>query len=239
MGFATLIRSISRPFPRMTVAALSVLLVTGPLCAEVPRTKSVDVALVLAVDVSRSVDHSRYILQLDGIAAALENPALIKGIAQGSEGAVAITLMEFSDPDRQFPVIDWVRIANEDDAKRMAKRIRSLHRTSNGLTGIGNALLNAKNLLDELPFTATRKIIDISGDGISNIGISTTEARDLVVAAGITINGLPIITEEPSLDLYYAEYVIGGPGAFTVVANGIQSFADAMRRKLQNELLTS
>ena len=199
----------------------------------------VDVALVLAVDVSLSVNDERYQLQRDGIAAAFENPDLAKAIASGPHGAVSVSVMEFSDPDRQFPVIEWTRIASAADAQRLAARIRKTRRSSDGLTGIADALLAAQELFDESPFAASRKVVDVSGDGMNNIGTEMTTARDRLVEAGITINGLPILSEEPWLETYYTEYVIGGPDAFVITAEGLDSFATAMKRKLVQELLVS
>ena len=214
---------------------LALLLAALPARAGQP----VDTALVLAVDVSLSVNDERYALQKEGLAAAFENPDLAKAIAQGPNGAVAVTVMEFSDPDRQFPVVEWTRIASAEDAQRLARRIRQARRSSDGLTGIADALLAADALFDESPFPATRRIVDISGDGMNNIGTEMTAARDRVLADGITVNGLPILTEEPWLETYYTEYVIGGPNAFVITAEGLDSFAEAMKRKLVQELVVS
>jgi hypothetical protein len=197
----------------------------------------VDVALVLAVDVSLSVNDQRYALQKEGLAAAFENPELAKMIAAGTRGAVAV--MEFSDPDRQIAVVDWTRIGSAEDAKALAQRIRAVKRSSNGLTGLADALLAARDFLAEAPFPATRRVVDISGDGMSNIGTEITTARDVLIGDGITINGLPILSEEPWLETYYTEYVIGGPGAFVVPAETLDSFAQAMKRKVIQELVVS
>lgn len=196
----------------------------------------VDTALVLAVDVSLSVDEGRYALQRDGTAAAIESPEFVQALAGGPNGAVAITVMEFSDPDRQIPVMPWTRIASAADAKAFAAKLRQVHRSSNGLTGIANALLAAEDMFDESPWAATRRVVDVSGDGMSNIGPPIDEVRDRLVGHGITINGLPILTEEPWLETYYTLYLIGGPGAFVIVAQDLESFADAMRRKLVAEV---
>lgn len=196
----------------------------------------VDTALVLAVDVSLSVDEGRYDLQRDGTADAIESPEFVQALAGGPNGAVAITVMEFSDPDRQIPVMPWTRIASAADAKAFAAELRRVHRSSSGLTGIANALLAAEDMFDESPWPATRRVVDVSGDGMSNIGPPIDEVRDRLVGHGITINGLPILTEEPWLETYYTLYLIGGPGAFVVVAQDLESFADAMRRKLVAEV---
>lgn len=223
-------------------SARSLILGLALLLAALPPAwagEPVDTALVLAVDVSLSVNDERYALQKEGIAAAFENPDLAKAIAQGPNGAVAVTVMEFSDPDRQFPVVEWTRVASAEDAKRLAQRIRQSRRSSDGLTGVADALLAADELFGESPFPASRRIIDISGDGMNNIGTEMTAARDRVLADGITVNGLPILTEEPWLETYYTEYVIGGPNAFVITAESLDSFAEAMKRKLVQELVVS
>ncbi|HVJ54670.1 MAG TPA: DUF1194 domain-containing protein [Aliidongia sp.] len=209
----------------------------GPIAARAAET--VDAALVLEVDVSLSVDDKRYELQKEGIAAAFENPDLAKAIATGTEGAVAVEIIEFSDPDRQIPVIGWTRIATAEDAQALAKRIRSVHRTSRGLTGLADALIAAEEAFADLPYASPRRVVDVSGDGMSNIGTEITVARDRLVEAGITINGLPILSEEPWLETYYTEYVVGGPGAFVIPAESLDSFADAMKRKVLQELVVS
>lgn len=196
----------------------------------------VDTALVIAVDVSLSVDAGRYDLQRDGTAAAIASPDFARAATSGPNGAVAVTIMEFSDPDRQIPVVPWTRVASAADAQALADKVRQVHRSSTGLTAIANALLTADELFGEAPWPATRRVVDVSGDGMSNIGPPIDEVRDKLVADGITINGLPILTEEPWLETYYTLYLIGGPGAFVIVAQDLDSFADAMRRKLVAEV---
>ena len=215
--------------------AVALLLAGAPAYAGEP----VDVALVLAVDVSLSVNDERYQLQRDGIAAAFENPDLAKAIASGPHHAVAVAVLQFSDPDRQFAVVEWTRLASAADAQLLAAQIRRAGRSSDGLTGIGDALLGAQQMLDSVPFPATRRVVDVSGDGMNNVGTQITAARDQLVADGITINGLPILTEEPWLETYFTEYVIGGPNAFVITAEGLDSFADAMKRKLVQEVAVS
>jgi hypothetical protein len=211
-------------------------LFAGPPAGAAER---VDAALVLAVDVSLSVDDGRYQLQKEGIAAAFENPELAMAIATGTEGAVAVEVIEFSDPDRQIPVIGWTRIASAEDAQDLARRIRAVNRTSHGLTGLADALIAAGEAFLDSPFEATRRVVDVSGDGMSNVGTPITVARDRLVDAGITINGLPILSEESWLGTYYTEYVIGGPDAFVIPAESLDSFAEAMKRKVLQELVVS
>src|SRR5277367_5811088 len=122
------------------------------LCAPARAAERVDAALVLMVDVSLSVNDERYQLQKQGIAEAFENPDLAKAIATGAEGAVAVEILEFSDPDRQIPVVGWTRIASADDARAFATRIRAVRRSSSGLTGLADALIAAGEALADAPY---------------------------------------------------------------------------------------
>jgi hypothetical protein len=192
-------------------------------------------ALVLAVDVSASVTTDSYILQHDGIARAFENRRLMDAVAAVPSG-IEVLLLEWSDPDRIKVTVDWQRIYDSDSAVAFAAAVRSTKRTSNGLTAIGPALLASASEFDHLPEPAARRVIDISGDGMANLGLSPASARDRIVAVGISINGLAILTEEPWLAGYYDSNVIGGPGAFVVIARDFSSFADAILRKLVHEV---
>ena len=192
-------------------------------------------ALVLAVDVSASVTADSYLLQRDGIARAFENPRLVNAISALSGGIEALVL-EWSDPDRIAITVGWTRLADADSAVAFAAAIRATKRSSEGLTAIGPALLTAATVFDHAPEPAARRIIDISGDGMANFGLPPAVARDRTVAAGISINGLAILTEEPWLEAYYRSNVIGGPGAFVLAARDFRSFADAMLRKLVQEV---
>jgi hypothetical protein len=193
------------------------------------------VALVLAVDVSASVSADSYLLQRNGIARAFENRRLVDAIS-GIPGGIEVLVLEWSDPDRIEVTVGWQRVAGADDAAALAAAVRAVKRSSNGLTAIGAALLGAAWAFDRMPEPAERRIIDISGDGMANFGVPPMTARDQVVAAGISINGLAILTEEPWLAGYYRSNVIGGPGAFVTVARDFESFADAMLRKLMQEV---
>jgi len=213
---------------------IGLLLVSTPLAAR--AAEPVDTALVIAVDVSLSVDTGRYALQRDGTAAAIASPDFARAATSGPNGAIAVTVMEFSDPDRQIPVVTWTRVASAADAQALADKVRHVQRSSAGLTGIANALLTADELFDESPWPAVRRVVDVSGDGMSNIGPPIDAVRDRLVADGITINGLPILAVEPDLDTYYFENVIGGPGAVMIPAENYESFADAILKKLITEI---
>jgi len=192
-------------------------------------------ALVLAVDVSASVTADSYLLQRDGIARAFENPRLA-GAISAVPGGIEALVLEWSDPDCTAVTVGWTRLADADSAAAFAAAVRATKRSSGGLTAIGPALLAAAAAFDRTPEPAPRRIIDISGDGMANFGLPPAVARDRIVAAGIAINGLAILTEEPWLEAYYRSNVIGGPGAFVVAVRNFRSFADAMLRKLMQEI---
>jgi hypothetical protein len=193
------------------------------------------VALVLAVDVSESVSNDRYLLQHEGIARAFETPQLIDAIA-AVPGGIEALVMEWSDPDKIAVTVGWTRIANRNAAVAFAATVRATKRTSNGLTAIGSAMLAAAAAFEHMPEPAGHRVIDISGDGMANFGDPPTVVRDALIKQGITINGLAILTEEPWLDEYYRQNVIGGPSAFVISAKTFESFADAMLRKLVQEV---
>jgi hypothetical protein len=202
--------------------------------AGLPPARAASVALVLAVDVSESVSSERYLLQHDGIAHAFETPKLLDAII--SSGGIEALVLEWSDPDKIAITVDWTEIADRDSAARFAAAVRGTKRTSHGLTAIGAAMQAAATALDHAPERAVHSVIDVSGDGMANFGPAPAEVRDQLVAQGITINGLAILTEEPWLAQYYEQNVIGGPNAFCLVAENMDSFADAMLRKLVQEV---
>jgi hypothetical protein len=192
----------------------------------------------LAIDVSESVSSERYLLQHEGIARAFETPQLVDAIAAVPGGIEALVL-EWSDPDKIAITVGWTRIANRTGAAGFAASVRATQRSSNGLTAIGSALLAAAAAFDHMPEPAGHKIIDISGDGMANFGVAPVTARDALVNQGITINGLAILSEEPWLDDYYRTNVVGGPAAFVLVAKNFDSFADAILRKLVQEVASA
>src|SRR5579884_2488075 len=193
------------------------------------------VALVLAVDVSESVSTGRYILQHEGIARAFETPQLVNAIA-ALPGGIEALVLEWSDPDKIAVTVGWTRIANRQGAAAFAAAVRATERSSSGLTAIGSAMLAAAAAFGHMPVPAGHRVIDVSGDGMANFGVAPSTARDALVADGITINGLAILTEEPWLDDYYRNNVIGGPSSFVVVAKNMDTFAEAILRKLMQEV---
>jgi uncharacterized protein DUF1194 len=226
-----------RPFRAPAVAGLSAIafaLTTAPL-----RAAPVDLALVLAVDVSESVDAEEYELQHEGIARAFESASLIAAIRGGKRGAVEVLVLEWSDRDKQVVTVDWTRVADQPSAKDFAAKVRASRRSSNGLTAIGDALAAAYANFARLEDEADRRVIDVSGDGMANIGPSPQAIRDSLVADGVTINGLAILKTEPWLDSYYDQYVVGGPGAFLMQIEDFPSVIAAMQQKLLNEVTAS
>jgi hypothetical protein len=209
------------------------LLVIGLLSA--PPAVGAGLALVLAVDVSASITADSYMLQRDGIARAFRNTRLTDAIS-AVPGGIEVLVLEWSDPDQIAVTVGWQRIADVSGATAFAAAVGNTKRSSSGLTAVGPALLAAASQFDHLPEAAARRVIDISGDGMANFGLPPAVARDRIVAAGISINGLAILTEEPWLEGYYRSNVIGGPAAFVVIAQDFGSFADAMLRKLVQEV---
>ena len=214
--------------------AAGLALLLGLMLAAAPA-RGAALALVLAVDVSASVTADAYVLQRDGIARAFGKRRLVEAIS-AVPGGIDLLVLEWSDPDRIAVTVDWARVGDAVSAEKFAMAVRKTRRSSNGLTAIGSALLAAAAAFDRLPEPAARHIIDVSGDGMANIGPPPANARDRIVAAGITINGLAILTGESWLADYYRRNVIGGPTAFVVVARTFGDIANAIERKLINEV---
>jgi hypothetical protein len=205
------------------------------LMLEMASANGAALALVLAVDVSASVTADSYILQRDGIARAFADPRLAEAIS-AVPGGIEVLVLEWSGPDKIVVTVDWARVSDASTANGFAAAVRATRRSSAGITAIGPALIAAAAAFDRLPEPARHRIIDISGDGIANFGLPPVAARDRVVAQGIAINGLAILTEEHSLADYYRTNVIGGPSAFVVVARTFDDFDGAMLRKLTQEV---
>jgi hypothetical protein len=196
----------------------------------------VDLALVLAVDVSGSVSDADWALQKRGYAEAFRDPAIIGAVTGGPRGAIAVTLVEWSGPGQQEQVIPWTTIRDEKTALAFGGAVAEAPRRFSDSTAIGDAIEFCASLLADEDIAAARRVIDVSGDGPNNAGRPSEQARDAAVARGLTINGLPIVAEEPQVAAAYRDRVIGGPGAFLVVAEGIDSFADAIIKKLGLEI---
>ena len=200
-----------------------------------PRAE-VDVALVLAVDSSGSISEQRLAMQIQGYVGALRHPAFIEAIRGGRRGCIGLTYVTWTDARRQDQVVSWRVIADQSSALAFAQAMQDALRPLPGWTSISGAIDFCTGLLLSSGYIATRRVIDISGDGANNDGRPVTEARDAAVAAGVTINGLPIIEVEPNLEEYYRDNVIGGPDSFVVVARDTGAFGAAVLRKLLVEV---
>lgn len=204
----------------------------------------VDVELVLAVDVSYSMDLDELALQREGYIAAVTSPEFLQALRLGPHGRIAIAYVEWAGADEQKLVVDWTLIGSPAEARAFADAIsraplRRVYRTS-----ISSAMTFGAELMEGNGIRGLRRVIDISGDGTNNQGPLVDVTRDAVVARGITINGLPLMLKEASgslldigdLDVYYEDCVIGGPGAFVIPVRGTHEFADAIKTKLVLEI---
>ena len=235
---------------RILTATLGALAITAaPMLAlpgaAVAADQSVDLELVLAVDVSGSVDIDEAKLQRDGYVAALTHPDVVAAIANGMLGRIAVAYVEWAGFAYKTVVVEWRLIDDGASARTFATTLASAPLTTGMWTSISGVIEFALPMFADNGFDGTRRAIDISGDGANNNGRLVTRARDEAVAAGIAINGLPIVNDRlspfgfpqiPNLDRYYYFCVIGGPGAFVVVAAGPADFATAIRRKLILEI---
>lgn len=228
---------------RRSALVLAAILLAAMLpCARADDVR-VDLELILAVDVSRSMDIDEQQLQRDGYVAAITHPEVIDAIAQGRNGRIALTYVEWAGPDTQYTVVDWRAIDGMESAKAFAAALAQAPIQRFRGTSISNSLMFVAPQFDHNGFAATRRVIDVSGDGPNNMGMPIEAARIPVLDAGITINGLPIMIKQasgfasiPDLDAYYEQCVIGGFGAFLVVVQSADQFAEAIRRKLVLEI---
>jgi hypothetical protein len=204
----------------------------------------VDVALVLAVDVSRSMSLGELAIQRRGYAEAITSPEVLRAIARGAHGRIAITIFEWAAEGSTRELVPWTLIEGAGDAAFVAARLSEQDSRGARRTSISGAILTGMALLETMPFQADRRVIDVSGDGPNNHGSPVTGARDAAVARGIAINGLPMMTSDgfgtiysiPDLDEYYRRCVIGGPASFVLPVDGWDQFAEAVRRKLVLEI---
>lgn len=226
---------------RAAVLAVAVGLGVSSVAAAEP----VDVQLVLAVDVSLSMSPIELEIQRHGYSAALTHGSVLQAIQDGMYGKVAITYVEWAGTNMQRVVVPWTVIATRTDAERVVRQLSAGPPNSARRTSISAALEFGGDLFAEGGFEATKRVIDISGDGPNNQGVPVDGVRDRLVAQGITINGLPLMTrggfssiyDVHDLDRYYSDCVIGGPGAFMIPVNDWTQFPEAIRRKLVMELV--
>lgn len=197
----------------------------------------VDLALLLAMDASASVTFEEFGLMASGLAAALRDPAVSAGLVGRPGGASLCGLMLFSGFGQQDMAIPWTRVSDGPTAAAFAQAVDDVERLMRaGLTATGDALQACADQLALLPAPAARMVVDVVADGRANDGPMPDEARDALVAAGATINGLCLLHEEPDLVEWTEAHVIGGPGAFAQACADYAGFADAMLRKLLREI---
>jgi hypothetical protein len=225
--------------------------VTSCGLAPAPRAETVDLQLILAADVSRSVDEDEFHLQREGTAAAMTNPRVLKAIQAGPYRSIAVTFVEWSGAEAQHIVADWTVVRDDETAGGFAAILQSAPRSFAGFTSISAAIDFSMKHFANSGVESERRIIDVSGDGTNNGGRPVTEARDEAVAAGVTINGLAIINQHPNpgyfahtqppggLGEYYRTNVVGGPGSFVITIEDFDSFAEAITNKLINEIASA
>ena len=236
---------------RMTALLVAFATAATAIGATVPARADegeVDLLLVLAADVSRSVDDVKFKLQRDGYAAAITDPRVVRAMTGGPNGRIALVFVEWASEWEQKIVIDWTVIAGAHDAQAVSSRMRDADRSYRGRTSISAAIDFSMMLLARSPFQANRRVIDVSGDGTNNSGRDVVAARDEAIAKGVTINGLVILSEVPlatnpshthppgGLTAYYENNVIGGPGAFVVEAESFGAFGQLIISKLVREI---
>jgi len=206
----------------------------------------VDLELILAVDVSLSMDHDEQRLQRDGYVAAFRDPQLLKAIQSGPNGRIAVTYVEWAGAGIQSAVIPWRTIGKASQAQAFADALAAKPIQRARMTSISGVVLGAQELFAASPVQGLRRVIDVSGDGPNNSGSRVDLARDHLVAAGVVVNGLAIriksgggaysLFDLPDLDLYYKDCVIGGPGSFVLSIRKKSEFATAIRQKLLLEI---
>ena len=227
---------------------LLILAVVTAVPAAATAAEQVDLLLVLAADVSRSVDNAKFQLQREGYAAAVSDPRVLDAIRSGRNGRIGLTFVEWSGVGSQRVVIDWTTVGDAESARSFGDHLLEAPRSFADRTSISGAIEFAMGQLARAPYEPARRTIDISGDGTNNAGGDVTVARDKAIAQGVTINGLVILSETPlawnpdhtnppgGLQNYYRNNVIGGPGAFVLVAENFNSFGRAIVKKMIAEV---
>jgi hypothetical protein len=228
--------------------ALLILIFLAAFPVIAPAAEQVDLLLVLAADVSRSVDSAKFQLQREGYAAAISDPRVLDAIRSGRNARIALSYVEWSGIGSQRVVIDWSTISDAESAKGFGDRLLEATRSFADRTSISGAIEFAMGQLARAAYESPRRTIDISGDGTNNAGRDVALARDEALAQGVTINGLVILSETPlawnpdhtnppgGLDNYYRNHVIGGPGAFVLAARDFNSFGQAIIKKMIAEV---
>jgi len=233
-----------------TFSALVILMFA--VAAALPRAaaaaEQADLLLVLAADVSRSVDSGKFQLQREGYAAAISDPRVLDAIRSGRSGRIGLLFLEWSGSNSQRVVIDWTTVSDAESAKSFGDRLLEAPRSFADRTSISSAIDFAIGQLARAPYESARRTIDVSGDGTNNAGRDVAIARDEALAQGVTINGLVILSDTPlawnpdhtnppgGLENYYRDNVIGGPGAFVLAAQDFNAFGQAIVKKMIAEV---
>jgi len=205
--------------------------------SNVGASEQVDLELVLAVDCSYSVDNVEYKLQMKGLANAFRSKEIRELINSGPVGTIAVTVIQWSKWNVQIPVIPWRKISSDGDVLELsADLLRQKRMAADGGTSLGGIIQFSQKSLAENNYTGARQVIDISSDGQDNSGDDPERAAKHAVASGITINGLAILNEFPSLNTYFEQRIIGGQGAFVITANNYYSYEEAILKKLIKEI---
>jgi hypothetical protein len=215
------------------------LVLMGPAIAQSPGTY--DLALVLAVDCSGSVNGGEFKLQIDGIAAAFRDDEVIAAALAGPHGRIAVTVMSWGDPDYQKFTTGWFEINSPAAAQSFANTVSGFDARTGGGTGLGIAIAYGITLIENSGFISVRKVVDVSGDGVESYEIRPPKfllkhAQAMRAAAGVVVNGLAIRNEVFNLDQYYREEVAGGPGSFVVDISDYRDFPAAIKLKLLREI---
>ncbi len=240
-------RRATGPWTRLLTAMAFLFAVLGTADAQTRDRdgREIDLALVLAIDISGSVDVEEGKMQREGYVLALRDPAIVRAILGGQHGRIAVAYFEWADSFRQRQVMDWTLLDSEAAIRAFADQLAAMPIGRAMRTSIAGAMRFAVPLFDKMPWAADRLVLDISGDGPNNDGGLITEARDALLAKRITINGLPIMNDrpntsgfpnDPDLDRYYEGCVIGGARSFYIVAHGFEQFQEAIRKKLLQEI---
>jgi Protein of unknown function (DUF1194) len=235
-----MVRSVVRFF----AAAAIGLAFAAAAHAQSGKREAIDVELVIAVDVSYSMDPDEQALQREGYVEAISSRDFIDAVRKGPNGRIAVTYVEWAGVNEQKIVVPWQVIDGPEAAGAFVQSLNAAPIRRASRTSISGALVFVTGLFEQSPYKGLRRVIDVSGDGTNNQGPLIEVTRDEVLARGITINGLPIMLKEPNvsfldipdLDHYYEDCVIGGPGAFVVPARARAQFVEAIRKKLLLEV---
>lgn len=210
--------------------------------AQAQAAPEVDLLLVLAMDASGSIDADEFRLQREGIAESIIHPAVLAAIAANPRRAIAIAMTEWGSPGGAALVVDWHRVSDAASAQVFANAALAAPRSRQSYNAIGDAITHAAALISAAPYRATERVIDVAGDGPDMRSVTLApDARDAAVAQGITINGLaieiaPVTRGNEPLHVHYERNIMGGPGAFVMVAETRRDFARAMRAKMLREI---